>query len=327
MLLKSLNDASFAHTYNACPYAGKPENREGPHYIDSIENYVRYLVNQTANDVELQGRNISMDRLYTILSLANWLLGRKITCVGTLNHNRQGIPTELKNTSKQVEFSVTCHYESVKKDLCLLSYTVKTKSSSKNNVLLLFTMRPLNGITREDNKQKPSIYKFYDFTKGGTDIVDQLNDYYTISSQSNSWDLVSFYYILDPIRVNSKTLFCIKKGLDVKKENTFDLTFELAKVLTYPFIEQRRINGLGKSVIEIDFVFNRQSIPPTVSKTERRFPYSSYKQNYFMCVEKCSTKKGKDNASCSKEDCKSCGKSVCRKHALRICEYCNNNAN
>ena len=26
----------------------------------------------------------------------NWLPGRKITCVETLKHNRQGIPTELK---------------------------------------------------------------------------------------------------------------------------------------------------------------------------------------------------------------------------------------
>ena len=43
-----------------------------------------------------------------------------------------------------------------------------------------------------------------------------------------------------------------------------------------------------------------------------------------MCVEKYNTKKEKDNASCSKENCQNCGKSVCRKHALR--EYCNNNA-
>ena len=88
----------------ACPYAGKPEKGEAPYYIDSTENYVRYLVNQTENNVELRGRNISMDRLYTSISLANWLLGRKITCVGTLNHNRQGIPTELKNTSEREEF-------------------------------------------------------------------------------------------------------------------------------------------------------------------------------------------------------------------------------
>ena len=120
-----------------------------------------------------------MDRLYTSILLANWLLGRKITCVGTLNHNHQGIPTGLKNTPEREEFSVTCHYESVKTDPCLLSYTVKTKSSGKKNVLLLSTIRPLNGITRDDNKRKPGIYKFYDFTKGGTDIVDQLSDYYT----------------------------------------------------------------------------------------------------------------------------------------------------
>ena len=102
-----------------------------------------------------------------------------------MNHNRQGIPTELKNTSEREEFSVTCHYESVKKDLCLLSCTVKTTSSGKKNVLLLSTMRLLNDIIRDDNKQKPGIYKFYDLAKGGTDIVDQLNDYYMVRSQSN----------------------------------------------------------------------------------------------------------------------------------------------
>ena len=78
--------------------------------------------------------------------------------------------------------------------------------------------------------------------------MDQLNDYYTVCSQSNRWDLVAFYYILDTIHVHFESLFCIKKDLDVKKENTFDLAFELPKSLTYPFIEQQRINGLGKSV-------------------------------------------------------------------------------
>ena len=92
-----------------------------------------------------------MDLLYTNISLANWIHGKKITCVGTLNHNRQGIPTELKNTFEQEEFSVTCHYESLTKDLRLLSYTVKTKSSGKKNVLLLSTIHPLNGITRDNN--------------------------------------------------------------------------------------------------------------------------------------------------------------------------------
>ena len=100
--------------------------------------------------------------------------------------------------------------------------------------------------------------------------MDQLNDYYTVRSQSHRWDLVAFYYILDTIRVNSETLVCIKKRLDVKEENNFDLAFELAKSFTYPFIEQRRINSLGKSITrKTDFVLNQQSTPPTVSKIER----------------------------------------------------------
>ena len=133
-------------------------------------------------------------------------------------------------------------------------------------------MCPLNGITRDGNKQKPGIYKFCDFTKIGTDLVDQLNDYYTVRYQRNRWNLVAFCYILNTIRVNSKTLFCIKKGLDVKKENTFDLAFELAKSITYLFIEQRRINGLGKSVTrKIDFVLNRQLTTPKLVKVSNVF--------------------------------------------------------
>ena len=99
-----------------------------------------------------------MDCLYTSILSANWIFGRKTTCVGTLNHNHEGIPTELKNISEREDFAVTCHYESVNKDLCLLLCFVKTKSFGKKNVLLLSTMRAINDIRRDDNKQKSGIY-------------------------------------------------------------------------------------------------------------------------------------------------------------------------
>ena len=41
-----------------------PRNFHAIKYIDFTENHIRYLVNQTSYNVELQGRNISMDRLY-----------------------------------------------------------------------------------------------------------------------------------------------------------------------------------------------------------------------------------------------------------------------
>ena len=130
------------------------------------------------------GRNISTDRLYMSISLANWLRGRGITTVGTLKTNRIRIPDEIKGKKKdREEFSATCHVDS-SGNLYLTSYAVRTKSKGKKNVLVLSTMRPLPGATRDDGYHKPAIIKLYDFTKGGTDIVDQLNDYHTCRSRT-----------------------------------------------------------------------------------------------------------------------------------------------
>lgn len=64
-----------------------------------------------------------------------------------------------------------------------MSYTIKTKSKSKKT--LLCCHNSLHGKMIKDGKEKPKIIKFYDFTKGGTGIVDQLNDYYTTGNPVN----------------------------------------------------------------------------------------------------------------------------------------------
>ena len=38
---------------------------------------------------------------------------------------------------------------------------------------MLSAMRAIPGKTKDDGKSKPAIMKFYDFTKGGNNIVDQ----------------------------------------------------------------------------------------------------------------------------------------------------------
>ena len=62
----------------------------------SVENYVKYLVHETEKGIIVKELDICMDRLCNSISLANFLLTRNITCVGTLNNNRIGIPAELK---------------------------------------------------------------------------------------------------------------------------------------------------------------------------------------------------------------------------------------
>ena len=88
------------------------------------------------------------------------------------------------DTKNREVLSKTCHFEKDQKDLCLSSYTFQTKSKGKKNVVILSTTRPMYGCTKDGNKSKPQVFKFYDFTKGGTDIFDQMNDYFTTSAKS-----------------------------------------------------------------------------------------------------------------------------------------------
>ena len=87
-----------------------------------------------------------MDRLYTSISTANWLLKNEITVVGTLVTNRIGLPDDLKNAKQQGEVESTMHWEKTQGDLSLCTHITKFKSKGRKNALVLSTMRPLMGL-------------------------------------------------------------------------------------------------------------------------------------------------------------------------------------
>ena len=176
VLLKSINDSRFPFTYEAAPYAGKPQNGDGTYYICAAKDYVKYLVNKIEKN-SLKGRNVSIDRLYTSVPLAKWLLDRDITTVEKLNTVRIGTPDELRDTKCRENFSVTCHVESKGKNLYITTYSVITKSTGRKNILMLPTIGPIPGITKDDGNSKPAL-------KAET-IFDQLNDYYSCRARTN----------------------------------------------------------------------------------------------------------------------------------------------
>ena len=133
-----------------------------------------------------------MDRLYTSISTANWLLKNEITVAGTLVTNRIGWPDDLNNVKQQGEVESTMHWEKTEGDLSLCRYITKSKSKGRKNVLVLSTMRPLMDITRDDGKQKPAIVMFYDFTKGGT-VMDQKISKYSCKSLTHRWTVIHFF--------------------------------------------------------------------------------------------------------------------------------------
>ena len=65
LLFKSINSVQYPFTFRVAVYSGKPSGDPGEYYVPGIMPIVQALVSQLATHVDLQGRNITMDRLYT----------------------------------------------------------------------------------------------------------------------------------------------------------------------------------------------------------------------------------------------------------------------
>ena len=146
---------------------------------------------------------------------------------------------------------------------------------------MLSTSRPLHGKTIDDGKEKPQIIKFYDFTKGGTDIVDQPSDYYTTISMSCCWVMIALSCILDTVRVNGKTVRCLKNNSDISITSSYDFTWNLGKALALPHLQRRSLNGLASSVHSKINMFLGTALlkDEPVPKVERRFTETGQRQD------------------------------------------------
>ena len=78
------------YSYFTHPYCGKPEKEGSPLYITSTDEYTIYLVENLSKKVNLSGRNISMDRLFTSISTAKHLLAKKYSNTRDTENKQEG---------------------------------------------------------------------------------------------------------------------------------------------------------------------------------------------------------------------------------------------
>ena len=104
------------------------------------------------------------------MSLVEWDFEKKFTIVGTMRHDRKGIPKELKSVNDREEMSALYVYHE-EKDVMLVSYIDKEKWCKKN-VIVITTMHD-NVKVANDRQKKPHVHVMYDHTKGGFDIVNK----------------------------------------------------------------------------------------------------------------------------------------------------------
>ena len=103
--------------------------------------------------------------------LAEWALQKKFTIVGTMHHDRKGIPKEVKAIGNREEKLVLHVYH---KEKNMLASYIDKKKSGKKNVIVLSTMHDSTKVTN-DQRKKLQIHSMYDHTKGGVDVLDLLS--------------------------------------------------------------------------------------------------------------------------------------------------------
>ena len=84
----------------------------------------------------------------------------------------------------------------------------------------------------------------YDFTIGGTDIIDQRMEFYTCKTKSRKWTITVFSYVINMPRINSSTTFALQKKHDPCKQDSFEYCNTLLYQLVKPFIQSQSLNGL-----------------------------------------------------------------------------------
>ena len=315
-----MSELHRSYTYISSANAGKPKGTPNEFYFPGVQEITLNMIEIWGKVVRLKGINISMDRIYTNIPLAEKLLEMKITVIGTLQHNRRGLPAEIKTVEKREEQSYKMYYEEKKGKMTLHSYFVKTKSKGLKNILVQSTTQPLLGTTKDDGKVKPALLKLYDFTKGGTDIMDQRIGSYSLKTMSRKWSVVNFPYNLDTIRVNSQTLRALNTGRGPRKVDSLDCGWNLAMAMIELHLEGRK-QALGltkKAKAKVDMML---SIIQQKLTTPRKELLPS---TFEGAGKRCITKKTKDAMGKIKTQCQECGETVCRKHFLLFCVKCYN---
>ena len=130
--------------------------------------------------------------------------------------------------------------------------------------------------------------------------------------------------MLDTTRVNAKSIWCIKEGIDFNQIKSYDFGWDLAKCLAMPHETRQNLNGLSAMVQLKMNLFLGKALEQREPKPEieAKFDCVGKREKCKLHYMNCRTIKERDNCPQSTEKCQVCGQSICHAHSLRIYKKC-----
>lgn len=181
------------YTYNISVYTGKGDGNPTGVVMNLTEPYLGC------------GRTVCTDNYYTSIPLAQFLLEHKTHLVGTLRTSRKGLPSEVcgarlkkgETVARENDMGMVVMKWKDKRDVLMLS--------TKHDGMMMSTGKKNN---QGQDVMKPKAVLFYNSTKQGIDLSDQLSSYHTAVRKSIRWyHKVAQELLLGTSIVNALILF------------------------------------------------------------------------------------------------------------------------
>ena len=173
---------------NAIPYLGRCDVRPADIQLG------HHVVLQLTEPYKHMGYNVTMDNFFTSLPLANDMLKRKFSLVGTMRHNRRELPGRLPQLEKIMPRYSSKFFLEEKEGLVSLTYY---KGKPNKAVALLSTLHQSHVVDESHLKMLPNAIHFYNHNKTGVDACDQMARLYTTRCGNRRWPLQVFCNLLD----------------------------------------------------------------------------------------------------------------------------------
>ncbi|KAG5887411.1 hypothetical protein JTB14_024610 [Gonioctena quinquepunctata] len=297
--IMALTDARNSYLFNAYIYAGK--DSDGIELDPEFKKLSKptQAVLRLARPLFGTNRNITADNWFSSVELADLLLEKNLTHVGTVKKKREIPPSFLPNKRREVESTLYGFRE----QSTMISYVGKKNKAT----VLISTM--YDRIFTDPETKKPEIIAYYNANKGGVDSLDEKCAKSTSSRRTRRWPLAIFFRILDVSVVNSYILHQCYKNNEVIKEKA-EFAKELAAKLVKGNMERRLQNPRVPRELRLTIsrILGRpeENVPVTqvnLTLQKRRACYLCHKTTHrmtkYLCLE------------CVKPVCLQCSKPKC----------------
>ncbi|XP_029910704.1 uncharacterized protein LOC115361474 [Myripristis murdjan] len=218
-------DVESKYMLNGAPFLGKDETRDKGQLVGES------VVLRLAEPFLGKGRNVTTDNYFTSLKLATTLQGKKTSLLGTVSKMKRELPPSAKDQAELFSTKVLkCG------DATLTIYQGKPRK----NVCILSTVHTSVSIT-DGPKAKPESVIYYNNTKYGVEVLDQMARKYSVKASTRRWPVAVFYNILDLAGINAHILFkeCTSSHIARRK-----FIQQLAEELRGQFMEEKRVHQL-----------------------------------------------------------------------------------